>query len=148
MELLGVPKLIDRFSIAGKADQLVLRQNQSAAEDSLGVCKFVGFALGIDFQVRFLQAVTGIEFTIPELVEIGERIYNLERLFNIREGFSHKEDTLPLRFMKDPLTKGPSKGRVVPLDKLLEDYYQVRQWDTNGVPTDALLDKLGLLRLA
>ncbi len=148
MELLGVPKLIDRFSIAGKADQLVLRQNQSAAEDSLGVCKFVGFAVGIDFQVRFLQAVTGIEFTIPELVKIGERIYNLERLFNAREGFSRKEDTLPLRFLKEPLTEGPSKGRVVPLDNLLEGYYQVRQWDMDGIPTDGLLDELDLNRLA
>lgn len=148
MELLGVPKLIDRFSLAGKADQLVLKQNQSAAEDSLVVCKFVGFALGLDFQVRFLQAVTGRDFTISDLVEIGDRIYNLERLFNVREGFSRSDDALPERFLKNPLVEGPSKGQIVPLDKLLDDYYHIRQWDTNGIPTNALLAKLNLKKLA
>ena len=148
MELLGVPKLIDRFSVAGKADQLVLKQNQSAVEDSLVACKFVGFALGLDFQVRFLQVVTGIDFNITELVKIGERIYTLERMFNLREGFSKKDDTLPERFLKEPLNEGASKGRVVPLEKLLSDYYQVRDWNEDGIPIDALLDELYLVRLA
>ncbi|MHA1131565.1 MAG: aldehyde ferredoxin oxidoreductase family protein [Candidatus Helarchaeota archaeon] len=143
MELLGVPKLIDRLALAGKADQLVLKQNQSAVEDSLVVCKFVGFALGFDFQVRFLQAVTGIDFTITDLGTIGERIYTLERLFNIREGFSRKDDILPERFLKEPL----ERGRTVPLDRLLEDYYQVRHWDENGIPMRELLDDLDLQKL-
>jgi aldehyde:ferredoxin oxidoreductase len=147
MELLGVPKLIDRFSLA-KSDLLVLKQNQSAAEDSLVVCKFVGFALGLDYQVRFLHLVTGQDYTVDKLVEIGERIYTLERLFNIREGFSRKDDTLPERFLKEPLREGPSKDYVVPLDKLLEDYYRIRCWDENGVPTDELLQKLNLERLS
>ncbi|NVM55591.1 MAG: aldehyde ferredoxin oxidoreductase family protein [Candidatus Helarchaeota archaeon] len=147
MELLGVPKLIDRFSLA-KSDQLALRQNQSAVEDSLVVCKFVGFALGFDFQVRFLQAITGRDdITISQLIEIGERIYTLERLFNIREGFLRKDDTLPERFLKEPLREGPSKGRVVPLDRLLEDYYHVRQWNEKGIPKEELLTKLNLIRL-
>ncbi len=147
MELLGVPKLIDRFSLAGKADQLVLKQNQSAVEDSIVVCKFVGFALGFDFQVRFLQTITGLNISIADMVKIGERIFTLERLFNVREGFSRKEDTLPERFLKSPLAEGPSRGKVVPLDKLLEDYYQVRRWDERGIPTDELLNELDLVRL-
>jgi len=147
MELLGVPKLIDRFSLV-KSDLLALKQNQSAAEDSLVVCKFVGFALGLDYQVRFLHLVTGQDYTIDKLVEIGERIYTLERLFNIREGFSRKDDTLPERFLKEPLQEGPSKDCVVPLDKLLEDYYHIRRWDENGVPTDEILQKLNLERLS
>lgn len=147
MELLGVPKLIDRFSLV-KSDLLALKQNQSAAEDSLVVCKFVGFALGLDYQVRFLHLVTGQDYTIDQLVEIGERIYTLERLFNVREGFSRKDDTLPERFLKEPLREGPSKDCVVPLDKLLEDYYRIRLWDENGVPTDELLKKLNLERLS
>jgi aldehyde:ferredoxin oxidoreductase len=146
MELLGVPKLIDRFSLA-KSDLLVLKQNQSAVEDSLVVCKFVGFALGLDYQVRFLKSITGQDYTIDKLVEIGERIYTLERLFNIREGFSRKDDTLPERFLKESLEEGPSKGYVVPLEKLLEDYYRIRRWDENGVPTDEVLQKLNLERL-
>lgn len=139
MELLGVPKLIDRFALGGKADQLVLKQNQSAVEDSLIVCKFVGFALGLDFQVRFLQALSGLDFTIPELIEIGERIFTLERLFNIREGLLRQQDTLPERFLKEPL-----EGRTVPLEQLLNEYYQVRNWDNTGVPTEEALNKLKL----
>ncbi len=146
MELLGVPKLIDRFSLA-KSDLLVLKQNQSAVEDSLVVCKFVGFALGLDYQVRFLRIITGQDYTIDKLVEIGERIYTLERLFNIREGFSRKDDTLPERFLKEPLQEGPSKDYIIPLDRLLEDYYRIRCWDANGIPTDKLLQKLNLERL-
>ncbi|MHA1264002.1 MAG: aldehyde ferredoxin oxidoreductase family protein [Candidatus Helarchaeota archaeon] len=141
MELLGIPKLIDRLTIAGKADQLVLKQNQSAVEDSLIVCKFVGFALGFDFQVRFLRAVTGLDFTIPELIEIGERIFTLERLFNGREGFSRQDDTLPRRFLMESL----EGGRTVPLERMLEEYYQVRQWDDRGVPTSELLERLRLI---
>jgi len=146
MELLGVPKLVDRFSLA-KSDLLVLKQNQSAVEDSLVVCKFVGFALGLEYQVRFLNIVTGKDYTIDKLIEIGERIYTLERLFNIREGFSRKDDTLPIRFLKEPLQEGPSKGYEVPLEKLLEDYYRIRRWDENGIPTDEILQKLNLERL-
>jgi len=147
MELLGVPKLIDRFSLA-KSDLLVLKQNQSAVEDSLVVCKFVGFALGLEYQVRFFRLITGQDYTIDKLVEIGERIYTLERLFNIREGFSRKDDTLPKRFLEEPLQDGPSKDCTVPLDKLLEDYYRIRRWDENGIPTDELLRKLNLQRLS
>jgi aldehyde:ferredoxin oxidoreductase len=138
MEVLGVPKLIDRLSLAGKGDQLVLKQNQSAVEDSLILCKFVGFALGIDFQVRFLEAVTGEDVTIPDLVMIGERIYTLERLFNVREGISRKDDTLPERFLKEPL----ARGRKVPLDILLDEYYHIREWNVDGVPTAELLERL------
>jgi aldehyde:ferredoxin oxidoreductase len=147
MELLGVPKLIDRFSLA-KSDLLVLKQNQSAVEGSLVVCKFVGFALGLEYQVRFLRLITGQDFTVDKLVEIGERIYTLERLFNIREGFSRKDDTLPKRFLKEPLQEGPSKDCIVPLDKLLEDYYRIRCWDENGIPSDELLQRLNLERLS
>jgi len=143
MELLGVPKLIDRLSIAAKADQLVLKQNQSAVEDSLIICKFVGFALGFDFQIRFLRAVTGRDdLTIAELVKIGERIYNLERLFNVQEGFTRIDDNLPERFLKEHLPG----GRIVPLDKLLDEYYHVRGWDDNGIPTNEVLEKLNLKR--
>lgn len=147
LEVLGVPKLYDRFATVGKADQLFLKQNQSAIEDSLIICKFVGYALGLEFQVRFLNALTGKEFTITDLLKIGARIYNLERLYNIREGFSRKDDILPERFIKEPLKKGPSKNKTVPLDQLLDDYYKVRGWDENGIPSEITLEKLSLKRL-
>ncbi len=147
LEVLGAPKKIDRFSIRGKSDLLVLKQNQSVVEDSLVICKFVGYALGLEFQVRFLSTILEKEISINDLLTIGERIYNLERLFNIREGFSRKDDNLPKRFLETPLKDGPSKGKVVPLNDLIDEYYKVRNWDENGIPTDNLLEKLSLKRL-
>jgi aldehyde:ferredoxin oxidoreductase len=147
LEILGAPKLISRFSVNGKSDLLFLKQNQSAVEDSLIVCKFVGYALGFEFHARFLSTILNKEISSKDLVTLGERIYNLERLYNIREGFSKDDDTLPNRFLKTPLKEGPSKGKVVPLTKLLQDYYNVRQWDENGIPTDELLERLSIKRL-
>ncbi|MFW9866906.1 MAG: aldehyde ferredoxin oxidoreductase family protein [Candidatus Thorarchaeota archaeon] len=147
LEILGVPKLIDRFSINGKSDLLFLKQNQSAVEDSLVVCKFVGYALGFEFQARFLSSLLDREVSITELITIGERIYTLERLFNIREGFTKVDDTLPSRFLETPLKEGPSEGKIVPLNQLLRDFYTVRQWDENGIPTDELLERLSIKRL-
>jgi len=147
LEVLGAPKLINRFSVSGKSDLLFLKQNQSAVEDSLIVCKFVGYALGFEFQARFLSSILNKEISITYLITIGERIYNLERLYNIRDGFSKEDDTLPSRFLETPLIEGPSKGKVVPLKRLLQDYYKVRQWDENGNPTEELLERLSLKRL-
>ncbi|MFX1323917.1 MAG: aldehyde ferredoxin oxidoreductase family protein [Promethearchaeota archaeon] len=146
-EILGVPKLIDRFSINGKADLLFLKQNQSAVEDSLVVCKFVGYALGFEFQARFLSTILNNDISITDLITIGERIYTLERLFNIREGFTKDDDSLPARFLETPLQEGPSKGKKVPLNALLKEYYQVRQWDENGIPSDELLERLTIKKL-
>jgi len=148
LEVLGVPKKINRFSVRGKSDLLFLKQNQSAVEDSLVVCKFVGYALGFEFQARFLSTLLDKKISITDLITIGERIYTLERLFNVREGFSRKDDTLPRRFLETPLQEGPSNGRVVPLEDLLNEYYEVRNWDENGIPTDKLLEKLALKKLA
>jgi aldehyde:ferredoxin oxidoreductase len=146
-EVLGVPKKVDRFTVRGKSDLLFLKQNQSAIEDSLIVCKFVGYALGFEFQIRFLNVVLEKDMSITDLITIGERIYTLERLFNVREGFSRKDDKLPERFLKTPLKEGPSKDRTVPLEDLLNEYYEVRQWDENGIPRDELLERLSLNRL-
>jgi len=147
LELLGVPKLINRFSINGKSDLLFLKQNQSAVEDSLVVCKFVGYALGFDFQARFLSALLDKDISVTDLITIGERIFTLERLFNIREGFTKDDDILPTRFLETPLKEGPSNGKTVPLKQLIKDYYSVRQWDVNGNPTDNLLEQLSIKRL-
>jgi aldehyde:ferredoxin oxidoreductase len=130
--------------MAGKPDLLVLKQNQKAIEDSLVICTFAGWALGLDYYARFLRAITGIDYDVTKLLEIGERIYNLERIFNIREGFKRKDDNLPFRFINEPLIEGASKGHVVPLEKMLEQYYFVRQWDKKGIPRQELLEKLNI----
>ncbi len=145
MEIFNAPKKIPRFTLAGKPDLLVLKQNQSAVEDSLVNCKFSGYALGFDFHSRFVTAITGRDFNVTELLKIGERIYNLERVFNIKAGVGNEEDKLPKRFMEEPFKEGLSKGRTVPVKEMLADYYQVRGWDENGVPKKAKLKELDLI---
>lgn len=144
MELLSAPKKIDRFTLGGKADLLALKQHQATVEDCLVVCRFAGFAIGFDFLARFTTAVTGIDMNISHLLEIGERIYNLERMFNLREGLTKADDTLPPRFLNEPFKEGYSKDKVVPIESLLKDYYAVRKWDKNGIPTIEKLKSLGI----
>lgn len=147
MEIFNAPKKIPRFTIDGKADLLVLKQNQSAVEDSLVNCKFAGFAVGFDFHARFATAITGYDFNVTKLLEIGERIYNLERLFNIRAGVGSELDKLPQRFMDVAFEEGLSAGRTVPVPQMLKDYYTVRGWDENGIPAKEKLQQLGLVQL-
>ncbi len=142
LEIFAAPKKIDRFMVGGKPDLLALKQNQKATEDSLVICVFAGWALGLDYYARFLKAITGIEFDVITLTQIGERIYTLEKLFNLREGLTKEDDTLPLRFLNEPLKEGASKDHVVPLDNMLQQFYSVRNWDHEGIPTKKLLDRL------
>jgi len=143
-EVLGVPKLIDRFNWSGKADLLVREQDLYATMDSLIVCKFVGYNVNQEYLARLLKAVTGIAYDQEEIMRIGERIYTLERAFNAREGFGRADDTLPERFLKEPLREGGSAGVTVHLDQMLSEYYSIRGWDEDGVPTRERLDQLGL----
>ncbi|NVM03257.1 MAG: aldehyde ferredoxin oxidoreductase family protein [Candidatus Helarchaeota archaeon] len=146
-ELLGVPTLFDRFQTYNKPDLVIRTQNINAMLDSIIICKFTAFAISEDFYSRLLTAVTGIKFSSEDLMTIGERIWNLERLFNIREGFSKKDDILPKRFLTEPLKKGGSKGKVVKLDEMLSEYYTARGWDQDGTPLKTTLEKLGLKEL-
>jgi aldehyde:ferredoxin oxidoreductase len=141
-EVLGSPKLLPRFNLSGKTDILVKIQNNSRVTDSLVTCKFQEYSVGFDHLVRLLSAATGINYTISSLQKIGERIWNLERIFNLREGFTKTNDTLPPRFLNEPVEKGPSSGHVVDIETLLEYYYNARGWDENGVPTLSKLDQL------
>ncbi|MHB1127130.1 MAG: aldehyde ferredoxin oxidoreductase family protein [Bacillota bacterium] len=144
-ELLGTPKLIDRLAVRGKAGVLIVLQQSSAALDSLVMCKFSSFALGDEHYARLLTAATGQEFQAQDLQKIGERIWNLERLYNLREGFSRKEDTLPPRLLQEPSGGDRTPGKVVELEQMLEEYYRFRGWDQQGVPTKGKLLALGLV---
>jgi len=143
-EVLGLPKLMERFSTSGKPEMTVIFQNLTATVDSLILCEFTMFALETVEYAKLLSAATGIEFSDEEVMLIGERIWNLERLFNIREGFGAKDDTLPKRLLEEPMPEGPSKGRTCMLDKMLPSYYAFRGWDSKGVPTEEKLRELGL----
>jgi aldehyde:ferredoxin oxidoreductase len=144
-EILGVPKLIERFSTSGKAEMVIISQNLCAAVDSLVLCRFSMFALDAVQYSKLLTAATGIEFTDEDLMTVGERIWNLERLFNLREGFSAKDDTLPKRLLEEPMPEGPSKGRKSLVASMLPSYYAFRGWTPEGVPTKEKLRELGLL---
>jgi aldehyde:ferredoxin oxidoreductase len=143
-EVLGLPRLVDRFATQGKAGTVVVHQNSAAVVDSLVVCKFVNMAVAEEFFARLLTAVSGVSYTGDDLMEAGERVYNLERMYNLREGFTQADDTLPRRLLQEPMPAGPSAGWVVKLEPMLKEYYQFRGWDKTGVPTPARLNKLGL----
>ncbi|MGI9951840.1 aldehyde ferredoxin oxidoreductase family protein [Moorellaceae bacterium AZ2] len=144
-EVLGAPKLIDRFATSGKAGIVIVIQNSWAAADSLVACVFATFAISDEYFARLLTAALGKEYKAQDLQRIGERIYNLERLYNLRAGFTRKDDTLPLRILEQPHTQGPSSGQKVELQKMLEEYYRFRGWDADGKPTAKKLAELGLL---
>jgi aldehyde:ferredoxin oxidoreductase len=83
--------------------------------------------------------------TLEEMMKAGERIWNLERIFNLRAGLTGKDDRLPDRIVKDPMPSGPAKGKVSELAKMLPEYYELRGWDKEGQPTKARLKELGLV---
>lgn len=143
-EVLGIPKMVDRFSTAGKAGLTIFYQNINAAMDSLIICRFMGLAVSEEYFARLLSAVTGNQWQPQDLHIIGERVWNLERLYNLREGIGQSEDVLPERLLTEPVKTGPAKGHVVNLEPMLKDYYRYRGWDHLGVPTSAKLAELGL----
>jgi aldehyde:ferredoxin oxidoreductase len=113
--------------------------------DAVGACKFMGMALMAEDIVPVIAEATGWEFDENDFRQAGERIFNLARAFNIREGCTRADDTLPKRLLEEPLSDGPAKGQVVDLDPLLDAYYEFRGWDkATGRPTAAKLKELGL----
>ena len=147
LEVLGLPKMIDRFQVQGKSSYVILNQNSNAAIDSLVLCKLTGMGVADEYFARTLTAVTGIGYSTGELIKVGERVWNLERLYNLREGFTSKDDTLPARMLHDPAPDGPTRGWVVHLEPMLTEYYRARGWDKNGVPTLSKLADLELKEL-
>lgn len=147
-EILGIPKLVDRFATRGKSGILLNLQHLSAVFDSACLCKFAGFAFGEEVLARLLGAVTGEPLAASDLLRVGERIWNAERLWNVAAGFTRADDTLPARLLAEPLPAGPAAGRVVDLEPMLDEYYRARGWDVQGVPRPDKWAALGLDELA
>ncbi|MDL2211935.1 aldehyde ferredoxin oxidoreductase family protein [Erysipelotrichaceae bacterium OttesenSCG-928-M19] len=145
-EILGAPVQVDRLVTDGKAELVKTFQDLTAAIDSLGLCLFTSFALGADEYAAIYSAATGQKITGAELLEMGDRIYNLERLFNQRAGMTPEEDTLPERLLKDAIKmeNEASGGMVSRLDIMLPEYYQARGW-VSGFPTEDTLKRLGII---
>jgi len=134
-----------RFSVEGKAELVKNLQDETAVMDSMGLCYFLGsFAIGLEAIVTELEMATGVSYGSDGFMKAGERIWNLEKLFNLKTGFGRKDDTLPKRLLQEPMTEGPSKGYLPHLHEMLPEYYSLRGWDTEGIPTPDKLKELGL----
>jgi aldehyde:ferredoxin oxidoreductase len=138
----------DRYALRGKGELVKRIQDTRAYVDSLGLCTVVRSSLGFTEQPSgdVMLAVTGRDFT-PQLMSIGERIYTLERLILNREGVRRKDDGLPQRFTDEKVPSGPARGRILTREMynvMLEEYYALRGWDVDGVPTPETVQALGL----
>jgi aldehyde:ferredoxin oxidoreductase len=143
-EVLGIPMKTDPLTTEGKAGLLKLFQDLTAVVDSSDICLFTTFAIGLPEISNMLRASIGINISDEEILKAGERIWNLEKLFNLEAGLTKEDDTLPPRLLKEQLTTGPAKGKVAELDVMLKEYYELRGWDTEGIPTEEKLDELAI----
>jgi aldehyde:ferredoxin oxidoreductase len=149
-----VPELfqgvLDRFTVKGKAKPLKDLQELFTVLDCMVLCKFGArnaFANSWDNMVMLVNAATGHGYTVDGLKQVGERVWTIERLFNLREGLSKKDDTLPDRLFTLPIHDGPSKGAVVnraDFDNELLEYYAAWGWSSDGVPTSETMERLGM----
>ncbi|MHC9538545.1 MAG: aldehyde ferredoxin oxidoreductase family protein [Vulcanimicrobiota bacterium] len=144
-EILGVPQKLDPLVTTDKASWLKIFQDLTALVDSAGICLFTTFAIGLPEISEMLRAATGINYTDDEFLRAGERIWNMERLFNLKAGFTKADDTLPPRLLNEPLPSGAAKGKVAEIAVMLPEYYSLRGWDSEGIPTEEKLKELALI---
>ena len=143
-EVLGIPVKTEPADTDGKPELVKAFQDATAAFDSAGLCIFTSFAWTLADVAPQLQAACGDEFTVENLTLIGERIWNMERDFNNRAGFTSKDDKLPKRLMTEAAKTGPGKGTVSGLGKMLPQYYKIRGWDSDGQINADTRKRLGL----
>ena len=134
----------DPLAWEGKGNLVKVFQDIHAFSDSMDLCKFSAFAMGTDEYAAQYQAMTGVPFTSDDVLETGERIYNLERYYNNLAGHAEGSDTLPKRFTEEASTMPGSEGHVCELDEMLVEYYEARGWE-NGVVPEAKLKELAIL---
>ncbi len=144
IEVLGQGGPTDPHSTEGKAELDIAFQNLTAALDSTGSCLFATFGIGGAELATMLSTLTGVDYPLEEFVKVGDRIWNLERMWNLKVGYTGADDTLPPRLLNEPILTGPSKGEVNRLGEMLPEYYELRGWDPSGVPTPAKLEELSL----
>jgi len=143
-EILGIPEKTDPTASEGKAGLVMAFQDATGAVDSSGLCLFTTFAWSLDDIAPQIDAACEGDWTAERLVEVGERVWNLERMYNIRAGFTGADDTLPKRLLKDAAKTGPAEGKVSELGKMLPEYYELRGWTADGVPSNETLERVAL----
>ncbi len=142
--VLGPSTVTDPLEWKGKGELTIIFQNVHTVTDCLDVCKFATFAESLDSFAAQYEAMTGVSSSAAHMLEVGERVYNLERYYNNLTGFREGSDYLPDRFTKEPSTMGGSKGQVCELDNMLEEYYAKRGW-VNGVVPESKLKELQII---
>jgi len=141
----GEDNKLDPHTSIGKAELVIKLQNYMNVFNALGLCKFLLFGrIGPSKVTEWLNQVTGWNLTPEELLTIGERLHNLKRMYNVKLGINRKDDTLPARLLTLARNDGMAAGILPELDKMLEEYYHLRGWDENGIPTEKKLKELGL----
>ncbi len=141
-EILGIPEKVDPYEYEGKGELTAQFQDLHAISDSFDICKFNAFAEGIEEYVTQYNGMTGRDVTEDELLEAGERVYNLERYYNNLVGFDGSDDSLPERFLEDGIRgQGASEGEYCELDEMKDEYYDYRGW-VDGVVPDEKLEEL------
>lgn len=146
-KVFGERDAANRFKTKGKGRMVTWYENHRTVSDLAEICKFLCRTCLFDpvYIARLIYAVTGVEFKPDELLKAGERVINIEKSFNVREGYFRNGDTLPYRLLNQPLTEGPSKGQVVDLQPMLDEYYLCRGWDIRtSIPASNKLKDLGL----
>jgi aldehyde:ferredoxin oxidoreductase len=143
-EILGIPKKMDPHTTDGKAEITRIFQDITCAVDASGLCLFLTFGVGLEDMLPQLVAATGIPYTMESLTQAGERIWNLERLWNERAGLGSGSDRLPARLLDEPIPSGPAKGHVNKLGEMLPEYYRLRGWTADGQVSAAKRKELAL----
>ena len=152
-EVFGVPEKLDPLTTENKAALIKRFEDAFAIIDAAGLCVFLSvrylFEPDVNLWPRRLTQImnhaTGAGYDEESLLLAGERIFNLEKLFLLKAGFSKNDDTLPPRMLNEPMNAGPAEGQVVELEEMLTEFYALRGWDENGVPKHEKLSELGLL---
>jgi aldehyde:ferredoxin oxidoreductase len=143
-EVLNVHDHLDPWTTEGKAEIVKRYQDITAAMDSLGLCNWPLMGIKFNNVVPMVNSCLGTNYREDDLLKIGERIWNQERLFNMRAGFDHTHDNLPERFTKEPIEDGPAEGQISKVGEMLAGYYHLRGWDETGQPHAETLKALEL----
>ena len=143
-EVLGIPEKTDPLVTEGKAGLVKAFQDATAAVDSMGLCLFTTFAWTLDNMAPQIDAACEGDWSVERLLEAGERIWNLERDYNLKAGLTGADDTLPERLLKEAAKTGPAKGKVCGLDEMLPEYYSLRGWSKDGQLTDKVRKQFAL----
>ncbi|MBW2318112.1 MAG: aldehyde ferredoxin oxidoreductase family protein [Deltaproteobacteria bacterium] len=143
-EVLNVHENLDPWATEGKPELVKRYQDTTAVMDSLGLCNWPLMGLKFMNMVPMINSCLGTGYKADDLLSIGERIWNMERAFNMKAGFGGDDDALPDRFVKEPLSDGPAEGQLSRLKEMLPEYYNLRGWDETGKPRTDTLQSLGL----